>query len=75
MYDRIALNRKPVLNNHIYGLHIDCLAGVVGIVRGRDGDFVGVSGRVKKGASGSARRMNCNGVKGDPLVEGVDIID
>lgn len=32
---------------------------------------MGVSGR-KFGASGSARRINCMAVKGEPLVEGVD---
>lgn len=34
----------------------------------------GVSGR-NKGVSGSARRMNCNGVSGDPFDEGVDLTE
>lgn len=55
------------------GLHV-CRAGVLGIVvRGRCvGGFDGVIGRID-GPSGFARRMNCNGAKGDP-VDGVDFM-
>lgn len=36
--------------------------------------FVGVTGR-SSAESGSARRMNCSGVNGEPFVEGDDPID
>ncbi len=36
--------------------------------------FVGVIGR-SSAASGSARRINCSGVSGEPFVEGDDTID
>jgi len=38
------------------------------------GCFVGVTGRSNV-ASGSARRMNCSGVSGEPFAEGDDAID
>lgn len=38
------------------------------------GGLVGVPGR-KRGASGSARLMNCKGVNGEPFVDGLDFSD
>lgn len=49
---------------------------MVGGFRVRCGVFEGVPGRVKLG-SGSALRMNCKGVSGDPLTDGesLDLMD
>jgi hypothetical protein len=59
-----------------YGLQIEFRFDVVPVdSRFRNvGGLEGVSGRMKE-VSGSARRINCNGVNGEPFVEGDDLTE
>jgi len=58
-----------------YGLHVfrDGVGGMLGR-RLLAGGIDGVTGRRGR-PSGSARRMNCKGAKGEPLAEDVDFTD
>ena len=73
MYTSHSGHIKIITTNTFYGLHTEFRMGVEGgIVRERIGAFDGVAGRMAKGDSGSARRMNCSGVNGEPLDDGVE---
>jgi hypothetical protein len=64
----------PIYGDH--GRHTELRAGVcvLFVFLFRCGGLEGVAGR-RSEESGSARLMNCKGVKGDPLVEGDDLMD
>lgn len=64
-----------VITRYCYGRQTLLRDGVVkGVRKGRKDGRDGVSGR-STGISGSARRINCSAVNGEPFVEGLDLTE